>query len=280
LADVFDRKQLSHFLLCLHKDLQMSQSYALITGASDGIGKELAIVMAEKRHNLILVARRRVLLEELKQELETSFGVSVVVFDADLSDSEQRLALFERCSAYRVEILVNNAGFGSYGNFFELDWSKEENMVKLNVLALMHLTHLFLPSMVKNGKGKILHTASIAAFQPGPKMATYFATKAFVVSFSQAISWELKKTGVSVSALCPGPVLTGFQSAAGVHDANMFKMMVLPTARQVAVFGYRAMMKGKRVAIEGRLNRVLIFISKFIPSSWLLAVSAKAVRVE
>ncbi len=258
----------------------MSQSYALITGASEGIGRELARVMAERKHNLVLVARRRALLDELKQELEAKHQVSVVVLDADLTDPSQREQLFAKCAPYRIDILVNNAGFGSYGDFHTLDWAKERDMVELNVTALMHLTRLFLPQLVANGSGRVLNTASIAAFQPGPKMATYFATKAFVVSFSQAIAWELRKTGVSVTVLCPGPVLTGFQSVAGVNNSNMLKMMFLPTARQVAAFGYRAMMRKKRVAIEGWTNRLMVRLAKVMPSWILLPLSAKAVEVK
>ncbi len=257
----------------------MPKNYALITGASDGIGREMAWIMAENGHSLVLVARRKELLETLKKEILAKYAVQVEVFGADLTLPEAIEQLHAFCRNFTIDILVNNAGVGSYGYFHTLDWQKESAMVDLNVKALMYLSRLFVPAMVERGYGRVLNVASVAAFQPGPRMATYFATKAFVLSFSQAMAWELRNTGVTVTVLCPGPVLTGFQQAAGAAHSNMLRWMPLPSPRAVAMCGYRGMLKGKRVIIQGFLNRLMVFLTTFVPSGLVLAASAKAIEI-
>ncbi len=178
---------------------------ALITGASNGIGYELAKVHAEKGDNLVLVARRKDRLDELKKELEEIYKISVFTLEKDLSLPGSALEVFNELKSkdLSIDYLVNNAGFGDFGLFAESDWNKQERMINLNIMSLAHLTRLFLPDMIRNGKGKILNLASTAAFQPGPTMSVYFATKAFVLSFSQALNEELREYGITVTALCP-----------------------------------------------------------------------------
>jgi len=254
----------------------MEKSTALITGASGGIGYELAKVMAKNGINLVLVARSLGKLEELKQELEKEFGISVLCLPADLSDTAQCQKLFTEIQNRKMHIdfLVNNAGFGDFGKFAESEWGKTHQMVELNITSLTFLTRLFLPGMLQRKKGKILNVASTAAFQAGPLMAVYYATKAYVLSFSEAIANELEGTGVTVTALCPGPTQSGFTKAAGMEESGLFKGTRFPTSKDVAEYGYCAMMKGKTLAIHGKLNKVLAFSTRLAPRK----VLARAVR--
>ncbi|MCA9929933.1 MAG: SDR family oxidoreductase, partial [Anaerolineales bacterium] len=195
---------------------------ALITGASGGIGYELARKIAQQGHNLVVVARSESKLMKLAQDFNKQFGVNVTVMVKDLAQSAAPDEIYNELQANEidVDILVNNAGFASYGLFHELDRQKELNMMQVNMVALTHLTHLFLPGMVERGYGRILNIASTAAFQPGPLMAVYYATKAYVLSFSEAIANELDGTGVTVTALCPGPTESGFQARAAMEDSK------------------------------------------------------------
>jgi short-subunit dehydrogenase len=232
---------------------------ALITGASGGIGYELAKVLAREKHNIALVARNEQKLRAIADEITTKYGVRVFVFPKDLSAIESATELYQaaREQDLNVEILVNNAGFGYFGFFVETPWEKELEMMNLNIVSLTALTKLFVKDMAARKSGKIMNVASTAAFQPGPLMAVYYATKAFVLSFSEALSNELKGTGVTVCALCPGPTESGFQDAAAMQDSKLVKGKKLPTSAEVAEYGYRAMMKGKVVAIHGFMNAAL-----------------------
>lgn len=247
---------------------------ALITGASNGIGYELAKVHAENGDNLVLVARNKSKLDELKTELEEKHKTAVYTIGKDLSVPNSALEVYDELKQKNISIdyLINNAGFGDFGLFAGSDWNKQEQMINLNILTLAHFTRLYLTDMIKRGNGKIMNVASTASFQPGPTMSVYFASKAFVLSFSEAVNNEVSEYGITVTALCPGATLSGFQAAASMQDSKLFEGNNFPTSREVAEFGYKAMMKGKSVAIHGLKNNILANSIRFIPRS--LAVKA------
>lgn len=230
----------------------------LITGASSGIGKELATIHAEKKRDLIIVARREGELQELKAELESKHGVSVRVIAKDLAAPGACGELFAEISAagLSIDYLFNNAGFGGRGNFHEQDWEKLSQMIDLNVKALTELTHLILPGMIERGRGRVLNTSSTASFMPGPLQAVYFATKAYVTSLSKAIASELEGTGVTLTALCPGAVNTEFADTADMADSDLFAKGATP--RETAEKGYAAMEDGKLEVITELGLKVMI----------------------
>jgi uncharacterized protein len=247
---------------------------ALITGASNGIGYELAKVHAENGDNLVLVARNKSKLDELKKELEDKYKIEVYTIGKDLSVANSAKEVYDELNqgSISIDYLINNAGFGDYGLFAGSDWSKQEQMINLNITTLVHFTRLYLPDMIKRGSGKIMNLASTASFQPGPTMSVYFASKAFVLNFSEAINNEVRENGITVTALCPGATHSGFQAAASMQDSKLFEGNNFPTSREVAEYGYKAMMKGKAVAIHGLKNTILANSIRFIPRS--LAVKA------
>lgn len=254
---------------------------ALITGASSGIGKELARLHASKGGDLILVARRQQALDELKQELEDQHGVSVHCISIDLTETSAPKNVFDVIQDLGVEIdyLINNAGFGGHGYFHERDWEKDQAMIQLNITALTELTRLFLPAMVARKTGRILNVASTAAFIPGPLQAVYYATKAYVLSFSQAIDEELRSinANVTVTALCPGAVATEFVAASNLEGNDLWKNAKSPES--VALVGYKAMMKGKLVAInQWSLKFMLNWIIPFLPRRMVLIQSRKTME--
>jgi short-subunit dehydrogenase len=224
---------------------------ALITGASSGIGADLARLFAREGYDLVLVARGEAKLREL--------GLPATIIAADLTDpaAPQRIADALRAKSIDVDVLVNNAGVGVAGAFVETDLQAELAMIQLNVVALTHLTKLLLPGMVARRRGHVLNVASTAAFQPGPLMAVYYATKAYVLSFSEAIAEELRDSGVTVTALCPGPTETGFAAAANMSGTRLFTMMRPGDSRAVAEAGYEAMKRGRRVVVPGLKNKLL-----------------------
>lgn len=242
-------------------------NFTLITGSSSGIGLELARIFASHKRNLILVARSEAPLEKLKTELVSQHGVQVQIFPMDLSlwDSAKKLHSTVSDHGWHVDTLVNNAGFGDHGTFVDSDWRRQKGMIDLNITALTELTRLFLPAMVASRSGRILNVASTAAFQPGPWMSVYYATKAYVLSFSEALSEELRGSGVTVTALCPGPTLSGFQEAANMQGVALFERIQPPSSREVAEFGYHAMIKGKVVAIQGTLNSLVVQLLRVSP---------------
>jgi short-subunit dehydrogenase len=252
-------------------------STALITGASNGIGLEFAKVFAANKNNLVLVARSEEKLNQLAIELRKDFNITVKVIVADLSKMEQVQQVYNTCKTENLQIdyLVNNAGFGTYGFFVETDWKKTEEMIDLNIKSLTLLSRLFGADMVANKAGKILNVASTAAFQPGPTMAVYFATKSYVLFLSEAMSNELKGTGVTVTCLCPGATQSGFMAAAALEDSGLFKNRKLPTSATVALFGYKAMMKGKMTVIHGIMNYLMANSIRFAPRSWVLPLVRK-----
>ena len=239
---------------------------ALVTGASGGIGEELARLFASDGHSLVLVARSRDKLERLAAELGERHHVPARVVASDLSHPESPREIFEELEGAGVSIdaLVNNAGFGSYGLFAETELRHELGLLQVNVVALTHLTKLFLPGMLARGRGYVLNVASTAAFQPGPLMAVYYASKAYVLSLSEALSNECEGTGVRVSALCPGPTETGFVAAAGMGDSKLFDRAVMD-ARTVAEAGYRGLLAGRPVVIPGTRNNLLARSIGFFP---------------
>jgi short-subunit dehydrogenase len=246
---------------------------ALVTGASAGIGKELARRFARGGHDLILTARRAGELHALAGELRAA-GVGARVVPADLSDPAAPRRLFDEVAAagLTVDVLVNNAGFGVYGPFAAADPDRLLAMVRVNVLALTELTRLYIPGMVARGRGRVLNVASTAAFQPGPLMAGYYATKAYVLSLSEALAHELRGTGVTVTCLCPGPTRTEFASAAAAEGSKLFDSPNVADAAPVADAGYRATMRGQRLVIPGLLNRLGAFGARLMPRPLMLRV--------
>jgi len=238
--------------------MAVERKTALVTGASSGIGAELARIHAEHGGDLIVVARRQDRLEALKTELEAAHGVTVHVLPKDLTQAEAPKQVYDevRSLGVTVDCLVNNAGFGYRGFFHNQDWATNEAMIKLNILALAALARLFLPDMVVRHSGRILNVGSMAGFLPGPLNSIYYATKAFVISFSEAIANELAGTGVTVTALCPGPTESEFTRTAQMSDVNLAR--TLASARQVAEAGYEAMLRGKTVIVPGLANKVTI----------------------
>jgi len=246
---------------------------ALITGATQGIGYELARCFARDRHDLVLVARSREKLERAGSELSASCGVRVSTIVQDLSAPEGAHRAFDevRRQGVAVDFLVNNAGAGTYGLFAEADLERELRMMQLNMSSLTVLTRLFLPEMLQRRSGRILNVASTAAFQPGPLMAVYYATKAYVVSFTEALANELQGSGVSASVLCPGPTRSGFQESAGMGASKLFRSGVME-ASEVAETGYRAFMKGRTTIIPGLRNKMLAFSVRLGPRKLLPSI--------
>lgn len=250
---------------------------ALITGSSNGIGLELAKVHASKGGDLVLVARNKSKLDELKTELEKQFKVSVYTIGKDLSVTNAAQEIYDETNKQNIQVdyLINNAGFGDFGMIVETNWNKELQMINLNITTLTHFTKLYLQDMVKRRSGKIMNVASTAAFQSGPTMAVYCATKAYVLSFTEAVSNEVSDKGITITALCPGATETGFQAAGGMEESELFKGKKLPTAKEVAEYGYTSMIKGKTVAIHGIMNYIMSNSIRFIPRAMVLKVSRK-----
>ena len=250
---------------------------ALITGASGGIGLELSRIFAQDGYDVVLVARSEDKLVKIKNAIEKRYGVSAYVFSCDLSekDAAQRVLEFTDSLSLDIDALVNNAGFGDCGRFDESEWQKQYDMVRLNIIALMQLTHCYLPRMKARGDGKILNIASVASLCPGPNMSVYYASKAFVRNFSEAIAEESREYGVTVTALCPGPVATGFEKAANVGDAPAFSLIPLADPRDVALCGYRALMKGRTLTYYGFFAKAMSATVRVLPRSVSRKVASK-----
>lgn len=241
----------------------------LITGASSGIGLEFAKLFAADGFNLVLVSRSEKALNDLAVDLKTRYDITAKVIVKDLSRAESCREVYDECvrRGIHIDILVNNAGFGGWGNYWETDLDSETRMMNLNMISLAQLTKLFLKSMVQQRRGKILNVASTAAFQPGPLMAVYYATKAFVLSFSEAISNELEGTGVTVTALCPGPTETNFKTTARMERSMLYSHHLKMDAASVARIGYQDLMKGRVISIPGFKNRLVTQLVRFSPRS-------------
>ena len=252
----------------------MAKGAALITGASSGIGAELAKLCAADGYSVILVARREDRLAQLAENLTRDYKVPARGIALDLADAAACQSLYDQTHGEQVEILVNNAGFGLRGRYTETDWNTEARLIDVNMIALAHLTKLFAQDMVQRGSGRILNVGSTAAFVPGPFMAMYYASKAFVVSFSLSIANELQGSGVSVTVLCPGPTRTEFGDAAGLGNSNLFKGPTM-SAEDVAREGYAAMMSGKPEVIAGARNRWMILGTRLAPRSMLARITRR-----
>jgi short-subunit dehydrogenase len=241
----------------------------LITGASSGIGFEMAKVFAKNEYNLILVARRT----EPMQELAKMFpNQKIQVISKDLSQIEDCKDLVQELHNTQIDILVNNAGFGDHGEFQDTDVNRQLSMINLNISALTYLTHIFGSKMVAAKHGKIINVASIVAFMPGPTMATYFASKAFVLSFSQALAKEWGKYDVQVLALCPGATSSGFQESSNLLKTNFGQNKNIPSSAEVAQYAFDQLMKGKTLAIHGFRNKVITFLPRILPRSIYLSI--------
>lgn len=255
-------------------------SYALVTGASSGIGLEFAKLFAKDHVNLILVARNESALQALKTELQATYAIKVLVIAKDLSESDASPFIYSICEneQLQVDYLINNAGFGYAGAFATQPYTNSAQMIRLNMEALTSLTQLFGSQMVNRKNGYVLNVASIAGFLSGPGMAVYFATKNYVVAFSEALQSEWKKQGVSVTTLCPGPTQSAFFDRANMHALSMLKYFPIPSAQEVAHFGYVAMEKRKGVVIHGFANKMQVFLNRFIPRSFSTFVTGLAMK--
>ncbi|MEI6221585.1 MAG: SDR family oxidoreductase [bacterium] len=251
---------------------------ALITGASGGIGLEFAKLFAADGYNLILIARSKEKLEAIATELYKKHKTATTIIAKDLSNPLAPREVFKELQEKncKVSVLINNAGFGDQTFFAEADLKKTLRMIQLNITTLTHLTRLFLPEMIKRKSGKILNVASTAAYLPGPYMAVYYASKAYVLSFSQALSSELASTGVTATVLCPGPTETGFKDTANLGNSNLFKRNLM-NAETVAKLGYNALIKEKPTIVTGFSNTLMTFITRFLPRQ-ITAETAKKLQ--
>jgi uncharacterized protein len=252
----------------------MSAETVLVTGASSGIGAELARVFARNGSALVLTARSADKLEVLATELREKHGIAVRVVPADLAtvDGPRRLAERLAQDNVQVDVLVNNAGYGGFGALVETEWADKAGMLQLNVVSLTELTQRLLPGMVARKKGGVLNVASTAAFQPGPLTAVYSASKAYVLSFSEAVAEEVTASGVTVTALCPGATVTGFAARASMEGSRLFRAKGLPDAASVAQAGYDGFRRGATVVIPGLQNSFLAQSVRFMPRRWVTRV--------
>jgi short-subunit dehydrogenase len=249
---------------------------ALITGASSGIGLELAHLFARDSYRLVLVARNRGALRELGDDLQSRYGITVRVSPKDLAHPASPIELYQELQEAGIvlDVLVNNAGFGGGGAFLDTDWNAEAEMMQVNMVALTHLTKLFLPQ-IRAREGKVLNVASTAAFQPGPFMAVYYASKAYVLSFSEALAEELEGSRTSVTCLCPGPVITNFQKRANIAQTRLVHGPLLVDVRDVARVGYEGMKQGKRLVIPGWKNRLVAESVRISPRKMVTRIIRK-----
>jgi short-subunit dehydrogenase len=255
----------------------MKNQTALVTGASAGIGRDLAKLFAQDHYDLVLVARNGSRLAQFCDELQRQFGITAKSFPLDLATAAAPQFLFDQLQreGIAVDVLVNNAGYGKLGAFAEVSLEESLGQIQLNVAALTHLTKLFLGPMLERKSGKILNVASTAGFQPGPLMAVYYATKAYVISFSEALANELQGTGVTVTCLCPGATDTGFQKRAGTEETHLFRTLRPMDAKSVASDGYQALLKGKPLVISGFRNWLLAESLRVSPRKLVTAISRK-----
>jgi uncharacterized protein len=247
---------------------------ALITGASSGIGSEFAKLFAQDQYSLVLVARNEKNLIQLADELSQTYNINVKVLVKDLSRLEAADEIFAELQKdnIQVDVLVNNAGFATYGFFAETDLAAELQLMQVNMVALTHLTKLLLHGMLQRKSGKILNLASTAAFQPGPLMAVYYASKAYVLSFSEAIANEVKGTGVSVTVLCPGPTESGFQKRAAMEQSKLVKGRKIMDATTVAKVGYRGLMNRQAIVVPGLSNQLLTLSIRILPRGFVTRI--------
>jgi uncharacterized protein len=257
----------------------MAPGRALITGGSVGIGAALADVFAAHGHDLVLVSRNRDKLDARGRAIHERYGVDVVCIPEDLADPHGARRVHEAVAGRGLDVhyLVNNAGVGLYGKFATTDGDAELKMIQLNVTSVVDLTKRFLPSMIARRNGRVLNVASMAAFVPGPWMSVYYATKAFLLSFSEAIDYELKPGGITVTTLCPGPTESEFKVRAGSQRSRLFETFVMDSPR-VARAGYDGMMRGKAVVIPGLRNKLIPIAARLAPRPLVTTLSHRAAR--
>lgn len=244
----------------------MTDETVLITGASSGIGLELARLFAADNSNLVLVARREEKLRALADELKSEFGVDVFILPKDLSQKNAPNEIYDTIvkEGMHIDVVVNNAGFGARGAVADLDTDMQIDMIQVNVVALTHLTRLFLPGIIERGRGGILNVGSLAGFQPGPNLAVYYATKAYVLSFTEALSEEIKNPNIKITCLAPGPVRTEFGSKSELDDSLLFKLSLMD-AEPVVKTGYEGFRKGKVIVLPGFKQNIIPFLLRFTP---------------
>lgn len=253
-----------------------SREIALITGASSGLGLEFAKLCAKDGYDVLLIARNEGKLYQIKNDLESRYGIQAYVLACDLTKKDAACDVYDYTLEHELEvgILINNAGFGDQGKFYQRDWQRQDAMVQLNITAVMQLTHCFLKPMVQKGRGKILNLSSVAAFSAGPNMAVYYASKEFVRCFSEAVAEEVKGTGVTVTGFCPGPTATGFAKNAGMGShARMFRRAA--SAEEAARAGYEAMQKGKVLYYYGAFTKCMNIGARLVPRSVSRKFAAK-----
>lgn len=257
------------------------QTYALVTGASSGLGVDFAEILAAEGYNIILTARRRERMEALKEELVAKYAVAVEVIEQDLATPTAADELYAKVQerGIVVDVLINNAGYGVYGRFTQIEWGTESKMMQLDMVTLVHLTKLFSKDMVARNTGYILLIASIGAYQPTPTYATYAAAKSFVLSFGEALNYELKNTNVNITVLSPGITATEFLKVSG-QEATFYQRMAMMESRPVAEIGIRAMFRGKASIVPGFLNKLSAFSVRFIPRRWQAALAYVLMRTE
>ena len=259
---------------------QQQMKTALVTGAASGLGFELSLLLANDSYNLILIDINAIKLVEAKMYIEKKYpAVEVLLLLKDLSKPNVAQDIFDEVKRIPIDILINNAGFGLFGSFSNTDWQRESEMLYVHTHTTTHLTKLLLQRMLVHKKGKILNVSSLAAFQPGPLMAIYYATKAYILSFSEALANELKGTGVSLTVLCPGQTNTAFQKKVSNSSVNTKVDFNTACPKKVAMYGYNAMKKGKTVAIPGRFNKFLAAMPRFVPRNMATALVRKIQEV-
>jgi short-subunit dehydrogenase len=255
----------------------MPRPLAIVTGASAGLGVDFARLCAADGHDVVLVARRLDRLQALADELEKQHGITAHAVAVDLNQPHAARQVWDYLTEKQLtaEVLINNAGFGGAGKFDEQNLQTQLEMVHVNVLALMQLTGLVLPGMLQRKSGRIMNVASTAAYQPGPLMAVYYATKAFVLSFSEALHHENRNTGVTITCVCPGGTRTEFQQAAQMNEARLFNTRWVMDSATVARQGYQAMKAGKRTIVNGKMNNFLAFMNRLAPTSLRLFIAQR-----
>ncbi len=243
----------------------MSIKTALVTGGASGLGYEFAVLLAQDSHNLILIDIDSDKLTEAKNELETKYSIQVTTLTKDLSIQNISEKIFEEIGNSPIDVLINNAGFGLFGTFAETDWDREAAMLNLHIMTTTHLTKLVLKGMIERKSGKILNMSSLAGFQPGPLMSIYYASKAYIISFSEAIANELKGTGVTVTVLCPGQTKTSFQEVVSEKTSENKISFNMGCPKEVAAYGYQQMNKGKVVVVPGAINKIISQLPRVFP---------------